>query len=373
MGTRPAAAGQSAGVAFAAFAPVAILAVAAARMIGTPPALAAAERVETLRSVAALPAHIAGSFSEITACQQSARGTYFIFDRRAHSVYTAPPSMDRAQKLIEIGSEQGRLLDPTAFDLGPDDTFVVADAPGGRGRIQIFTTSGSTIGGFFLQTRAVPRITLRNLVLNGVGSIEYTGRSVLLSQPEQGALAIEYNVDGARVRTFGALRKTGHESEPDVHLALNSGLVVANPAGGYYFVFLAGVPVFRKYDANGALVFERHIEGTEVDAFIQTLPQTWKTRRTDAGEYPLVLPSVYAAAADAAGNLWIAMAPGVTYVYDQNGEKQRTVQFQAAGTLVPTALSFTPGGRLLAAPGCYAFAANGASPARNRAAPGSTR
>lgn len=341
----------------------------------TPPAGTAAPpvRVETLRSVAALPAHIAGTFREVSACQQSADGTYFIFDRRAHSVYTAPPGLDRAQKLIEIGSEKGRLLDPTAFDLGPDDTFVVADAPGGRGRIQIFTTSGSSIGGFFLQTRALPRVTFRSLVLNGVGSIEYTGKSVLLSQPEQGALVIEYNVDGATVRTFGELRKTGHESDPDVHLALNSGIVVANPAGGFYFVFLAGVPMFRKYDPAGRLVFERHIEGGELDAFIQNLPQTWKRQRTESGELPLVLPSVYAAAADRSGNLWVTMAAGITYVFDADGEKQRAVEFQAAGTMLPTGLSFTAGGRVLAAPGCYAFPANGASPTRNRAAFGSTR
>jgi hypothetical protein len=328
---------------------------------------------ETLTSVAALPAHIAGSFQEVTACQQSAAGTYFIFDRRAHSVYTAPPNLDRAQKLIEIGSEKGRVLDPTAFDLAPDDTFVVADAPGGRGRIQIFTASGSSLGGFFLQTRAVPRVTFRNMVLNGIGNVEYTGRSVLLSQPEQGALVIEYNVDGATVRTFGELRKTGHEDDPDVHLALNSGIVATNPAGGFYFVFLAGVPQFRSYDAGGRLVFERHIEGAEMDAFIQNLPQTWKRQRTDAGVFPLVLPSVYAAAADKAGNLWVTLAAGVTYVYDPAGDKQRVVQFRAAGPLLPTGLSFTSSGRLLAAPGCYAFAANGAAPAKNRADPGRTR
>ena len=40
--------------------------------------------VETLRAVAALPAHIAGGF-DISACQQSTTGDYFIFDRRAHA------------------------------------------------------------------------------------------------------------------------------------------------------------------------------------------------------------------------------------------------------------------------------------------------
>jgi hypothetical protein len=68
-----------------------------------------------------------------------------------------------------------------------------------------------------------------------------------------------------------------------------------------------------------------------------------------------VTPSVQAAAADAAGNVWIATAAGVTYVYDAHGEKRRTVRFRGAGPLSPTSMSFTPKGRLLVAPGCYSF------------------
>ena len=76
---------------------------------------------------------------------------------------------------------------------------------------------------------------------------------------------------------------------------------------------------------------------------------------------------------------------GVTYVYDDSGDKMRTVQFRAAGPVSPMAMSFTPTGRLLIAPGCFAFdvgaasgagqpaTMNGASPARNRAAFGRTR
>ena len=224
------------------------------------------DRIATLSPVAALPAHIAGSFEELTSCQQAPDGEYFIFDRRAHSVFVAPPGLDTARKLIEIGAEQGRVLDPTAFDLAPDGTFVVADAPGGNPRVQIFLASGSTLRGFRLPGRPVARVTLRNLVLNGLAAIEYTGRSIFISQPENGAVITEYAVDGQPRRSFGDLRRTGHENDLNVHLALNSGLVVSNPAGGFYFVFLSGVPQFRKYDENGRLVFERHIEDAELES-----------------------------------------------------------------------------------------------------------
>jgi hypothetical protein len=312
---------------------------------------------ETLKPVAALPAHIAGTFQDITACRQSATGQYFIFDRRSHSVYTVPPGLDRAQKLIEIGTEPGRVLDPTAFDLASDDTFVVADAPRGTPRIQIFLTTGSSLGGFFLPGRAVPRIMLRNLVLSGIGAVEYTGTSIFLSQPETGGVITEYSRDGRAIRTFGELRLTGQEADRSVHLALNAGLVVVNPRGGFYFVFLGGVPQFRRYDGDGRLMLERHVEGTELDDFIQNLPSTWKRQKIEDGDIPVVVPSVYAAAADQNGNLWISLAVGTTYVYSPSGDKERAVQFRAAGVISPTGMSFTSNGRILITPGCYAFPA----------------
>ena len=165
-------------------------------------------------------------------------------------------------------------------------------------------------------------------MLSGLGAIEYTGRSIFSASRRTAPLITEYALDGQPRRSFGELRRTGHESDRNVHLALNSGLVVANPAGGFYFVFLAGVPLFRKYDDGGRLVFERHIEDVELDRFMQTLPTTWKRRRPRTARFPLVLPSVLAAAADRRGNLWISTAVGVTYVYDA----QRR---QAAGGAVP--------------------------------------
>ena len=320
--------------------------------------LAPMPAVETLRSTGGLPAHLAGSFDEISDCAQTPEGEYFVFDRRAHAVFSVPRGLDKATKLIQIGAEPGRLLRPNAFDLATDGTFVVADAPGSRGRIQVFFLTGQSLGGFTLPGREVPTIVLDGLVLSGIGSVEYTGKSVLISQPEAGALVTEYGAHGRVLRTFGQLRATGQEQDRDVHLALNAGLVVANPRGGFYFVFLAGVPLFRRYDAAGALVFERHVEGPELDEYIRTMPTAWPRRKSpEGGEFPLVRPAVRAAAADADGNLWISLSVPYTYVYDASGEKRRTVQFRAAGIVAPNSLFFTADRRVLVTPGCYAFPA----------------
>jgi hypothetical protein len=222
-------------------------------------AMNSAVTVETLRSTGGLPAHLAGAFEELTTCQQSPDGAYYVFDRRSHAVFSIAHGADTSRRIVQIGTEPGRILDPSAFDLAPDGSFVVADAPGGRERVQLFLAGGSSVGGFSLPGRAAPRIMFGSVVLSGVGSLEYTGRTILMSQPETGALVTEYALTGSPLRTFGSLRRTDHEGDRDVHLALNAGLTVRIPQGGYYFVFQAGVPVFRKYDQAGTHVSERHV------------------------------------------------------------------------------------------------------------------
>jgi hypothetical protein len=313
-------------------------------------------RVRTLTAVSGIPAHIAGAFQEPTGFQQAKTGRYYIFDRRAHAVFGVDPGADAPRKLIQIGFEEGRILQPTAFDLEPESSFVIADAPANRERVQLFDGNGIRITGFTLPGRNAVRVTIGPLVINGVGSLQYTGRSVLINQPETGSLVTEYGMSGTPLRTFGTLRATGHEPDHDLHMALNVGLPIVNPRGGFYFVFATGVPAFRAYDREGRFLFERHIEGPEVDEIIASLPARWPTRQTPDGDMPLVPPNVRAAVADAAGNLYISLMPPFTYVYDRYGDKKRTVQFRAVtGVVAPVSLAFSPQGRLLVAPGLYEF------------------
>jgi hypothetical protein len=308
--------------------------------------------VEERRASGSLPAHIAAAFDEIAACHLTSSGEYLIFDRRAHAVYTVARGSDAPKRIVQIGSETGRIIRPTAFDSATDGSFVVADAPGDRQRVQFFSTAGTTLGGFTMPGRGVPQITLGDLVLSGLGTLEYTGQTVLISQPELGSLVVEYLPTGSPLRTFGDLRDTGQEKDPQVHAALNLGIALREPKGGYYFVFLSGVPVFRKYDPAGKLVFERHIEGSEVDPYIGRIPTTWPRKR---GEIPIVPAMVRTAAVDRDGNLWISLAAPFTYVYDRSGDKRRTLQFRGAGIISPTSFFFTDDRRVLVTPGCYAF------------------
>ena len=311
--------------------------------------------VEERRAIGALAAHIAAAFDEIAACQTTPAGEFIVFDRRAHAVFTVPRGAEVPKKIVQIGAEPGRILMPTAFDSAPDGSFVIADTPRDLQRLQFFLPTGTTLGGFTMPSRGAPQITLGSMFLSGLASLEYTGQTVLISQPENGALVIEYLPTGTPLRTFGELRATGQENDPAVHAALNVGIVLLNPKGGYYFVFLSGVPAFRKYDATGKLVFERAIQGVELDPYVGKMPTTWPRRR---GDIPIVPAMVRTAAVDGDGNLWISLVAPYTYVYDASGDKRHILQFRAAGIVMPTQFFFTKDRRVIVTPGCYTFAAD---------------
>ena len=310
---------------------------------------------EILSPVQSVPPEIAGRFRDARGFQQSASGQYFVFDRRAHTMWGLDARFGGPWEIVRIGAEPGRILDPTTFAVAPDGTFVIADAPGRQARIQAFTPAGFVLSGFLLDQAARPRITIDNTLISGIGSLQFTGTSVLLSQPENGSLVSEYTLSGQPKRSVGRLRATGHESDPDVHIALNSGIPLVASSGAMYFVFQAGLPVFRKYDANGQLMFERLIQGREVDEIVAKLPSSWPRNPLD-GELPLVRPTIRSAAVDHAESLWVSFEAGFTYVFDADGDKIRTLQFRGAGPISPTTMFFGPSGRLLVTPGLHEYA-----------------
>ena len=330
---------------------------AACLVVAAVATLSAGSAVEILQSTGGLPARIVGAFEDPVAFQQSDAGQYFVFDRRAHSVYTVADGAAKA--VVSIGAEPGRILDPLAFAMNPrDGSFAVADAPASRERIQTFTASGGRIGGFTVPGRELPRVVSDRFVLNGAASLQFDGESLFLNQPERGSLVTEMRIDGTPIRTFGTLRETGHESDRDVHLAFNVGLPLIDPTGGFYFVFVAGPPLFQKYDVSGRLLFERHVEGPETDEYLRSLPTTWTRRTLQEGTLlPVVPPGVRTAAVDRQGRLWVVLTQGVAYIYDRTGDKIRAVRFEAAGPLQPNSLFFTRDGRALVTPGCYEFPA----------------
>ena len=116
---------------------------------------AAAARVKVLQSVAAVPPEIVGPFRDPVAFQQAGLGQYFVLDRRGHVVYGIDHGPQHGTwKIVQIGQETGRVLDPTGFAVAPNGTFVVADRPRALERVQLFGSGGALLNGFTLPGRA---------------------------------------------------------------------------------------------------------------------------------------------------------------------------------------------------------------------------
>jgi len=311
------------------------------------------QRVDVLRPVSAVPAHVVARFDVRALFAQTSDGTIVVLDRRNHGLFTSDPVGRAVRRIVETGWEAGHLLDAEALAVGGHDIIGVLDTPQGFDRIQYFSITGMRIGGFYLPLRATPRLSLEGTVVDAPSWLGFDGTTFLVNQPDWGGLFTQLDANGGVMGQIGVPRVTVQAGDAEVERAMNIGIPLFDPTGGFYFVFPTGIPVFRRYDESGRLVFERHIEGVELDARLLASPTTWVGRAP--GTKPVVSPLVRAAAVDPQGRLWVSLTVPYTYVYDQRGEKIRTVQFLTTGVASPSSLFFTPEGRVLISPGGYVF------------------
>jgi hypothetical protein len=316
-------------------------------------ALSAFLDVEVLKPISALPAHALAKMPGALSVARLPGGDYLVLDRREHTVFRVDPNGSSVRRLMDIGAEGGKLLRPSSMFLASNGIVAVLDAPTTYQRIQYFDTDGKLIGIFYLPLVGTPNVVIGEQVFSGVGALSFNGRTFLVNEPAWGSLFAELDNSGKVLRHVGEFRRTGYEADKTLHLAFNTGLPIADPTGGAFFVFQTGVPVFRKYDRDGKLIFERHIEGVELDGVIQTLPNRWLERGD--GSKPFPIPVVHTAAADPMGRLWIAVRTGYTYVYDARGEKIRTIRFDGARQILPTSFHFPGPDRLVVGPEGYEF------------------
>jgi hypothetical protein len=314
---------------------------------------AAQRAVDVLEPLFALPAHVVNRFEQPASFVVTTKGEYLVLDRRAHTVHRVDARGRAVTSILGIGHEPGRVLRPMSIALSDDDILAVLDAPNNFQRLQYFTPEGMLIGGFYLPVLGTHSLVVGNQIVGGSGAMAFGGQTFWFNAPAWGALMSELDTTGKVLRHVGVPRETGHETHKALHEALNTGVPVVDPTGGMFFVFQTGRPMLRKYGANGLLLFERHIEGPELDPIIARLPNRWAT--PDDGSRPLPAPVVRTAAVDRTGRLWVALQTGHVYVYDATGEKIRTLVFGGPSPDLTSSLFFTRSGRVLTGPGGYEF------------------
>lgn len=328
-------------------------------LLGISLLLAAAPRaaIDILSPIGGLPPRLVGQLRDASAFVETADGRFLVYDRRAQSVFSIDAAKTALTKIVNIGPSDGEILRPLAFVGGQERTFYILDNPSSYERVQQFYDTGTPLAVFrrFSSSGDTQRLNVDAMMSSGFGPMSAIGRELLTQIPDGQALMSQINMTGQITRRIGTLRATGHERDPELHRALNAGLPLVAADGSIYFVFTSGVPLFRKYAADGRLLFERHIEGPELDSTVQSLPTSWPRRTVGDREFPSVDSTIRTGAIDPQGRLWISLSVPTTYVYDADGHKVRTVQFRGTGVISPTSLFFATGGRLLVTPGCYEF------------------
>ena len=228
----------------------------------------------------------------------------------------------------------------------------MADAPLERERVQVFNAQGLRIAGFELPSRSLPRVLLDSIVLNGVGSLHFTGRRMLISQPEHGGAITEYDLYGQPQRTIGRLRPTGHEADHELHVALNAAIPLATlrrRRSGSCFR-----PVCRCSVATTPQARCSSSGGSRAASSIAISPRcrsTWPRRRIDSAGDSAGHAHGARGGARCRRRLWISFVVPWVFEYDEDGDKIGVFQLQAAGPLAPTSLAFGPDRRLFVTPG----------------------
>lgn len=325
--------------------------------LSSPVARGAAPAVEILNSVAAVSPRVATTFREPAAFVETGDGRFLVFDRRAQAVFSLDANLATPKKLTAVGPSDGELLSPFAFALTGQRSFIVLDVPGAYERVQTFHDTGTPLTAFskWPERGAAPRLTVGGTVFNGFSPVTASRAGLLTQAPGSAALFSELDVSGRVLRQVGQWRATGFERDALLHRALNAGVALEAPDGSLWFVFTGGLPLLRKYTAAGDFVFERHIEGPELDPVVQALPTVWPTRIIGSREIPVVAPTVRAAAFAPDGRLWVSLVTPFTYIYDEAGNKSGTVQFRGANPIAADHIAFGKDGRILVAPELYVF------------------
>ena len=123
----------------------------------------AALRVDVLRSVGGLPPHIVGLFEEPVALPAGRQRLLLrVRSARARHLH-GRPERTTARKVVDIGQEEGRIIQPGGFDAAPDGIVRRCRCAARTGaHSDLRRPAALRTGGFFLAGRSMPQVMLGN-------------------------------------------------------------------------------------------------------------------------------------------------------------------------------------------------------------------
>lgn len=263
---------------------------------------------------------------------------FCISDRTRNSVLVVNEQLAIERVIGGIGSAPGRLFRPGYIDVSNDGIICVQD--GGNGRVQSFNIDGTYLGGF-------PTTTY-------VGFAAGAGGEVYLGQPDKGHLVSVYSQSGRRLRSFGKLKtfsevygsRFGYKDQL-YHKAINRVRLSVDKDGNLLVSFMLA-PILQKYRPNGDLLFERRLEGPEIDRLTRMLlsdsAEAYLTMATDG--FPERVIALEALALGS-GEINVMLADGSVYVADYEGRRLAVLNPQFGRHFTPEMAGLSPNGEVV--------------------------
>jgi hypothetical protein len=268
----------------------------------------------------------------------SYKGLYVASDRARNSIVVLDEGARIQTEIGGIGSAPGKVFRPGYLDVADDGAIYVQD--GGNERIQSFDIAGRYLGGF----DASPYM----------GFAAGTGGEVYLGQPEKGKLVSVYSREGKLLRSFGALKTFAEvygadyaQKNETYRTAINRVRLTTDGEGNILVSFMLA-PIIQKYTRRGELVFEKRLEGPEVERLAEMVAndsgESYFTMSMDG--FPERVMALEATALPG-GEINVLLTDGSVYVADAEGRRLRVLRPQAAEGFTPDMTGASPGGELL--------------------------
>lgn len=270
----------------------------------------------TTQNFQSVPANLEEMFHDLALSVYdvaSRGGKYYVSDVRGNRLLVINEAMQVEREIGRIGSGPGQLLHPGHVGVAKDGTIFVED--GGNERVQRFDPDGHCLGAFSPGAYEGFKVSRE--------------KEVYLGQPESGSLVNVFTAEGKKLRSFGKLKKFSEvygaqysDKDELYEVAVNRVRLFIDEAGSVYVTFMLA-PIIQKYDSRGTLLFERRLQGEEINQLTDILinRSAFKYLSTSRDGFEARFITLDPVVDPGTGNIHVLLPNGLIYVADGDGQK----------------------------------------------------
>jgi hypothetical protein len=171
-----------------------------------------------------------------------------------------------------------------------------------------------------------------------------SNNELYLGQPEEGHIITVYSSSGKKLRSFGQLKKFSEmngtefvDKDEPFKFAINRVRLSTDSAGNLYVSFTL-TPLLQKYSPNGDLLFERRLEGPEIERLKTAVQKRKYITSPVEGPADGRIIALDPVIDPTTGNILVPLVDGSIYVADAEGKRVKFLRphaTQASQTFYP--------------------------------------